>query len=170
MALGNKSGELQKKREKAFLGGGEQAIEKQKALGKRTARERIMALLDEDSFNEYDFFVEHDARDFDMDKKDKLKFLNIDSSLYKTRISKKFENRKPYQPVNPRIILSFIPGTVLEILVKEGQTVDKGEVLMILDAMKMQNRLKSTIDGRIRKLFVSNGDKVSKETVLLEME
>ena len=69
MALSSKIRELKEKREKLLLGGGEQAIEKQKALGKRTARERIMALLDKDSFNEYDLFVEHDARDFDMDKK-----------------------------------------------------------------------------------------------------
>jgi len=69
MALNKKIKELHEKREKLLLGGGEQAIEKQKAMGKRTARERIMALLDEDSFNEYDLFVEHDARDFDMDKK-----------------------------------------------------------------------------------------------------
>ncbi len=69
MALEKKIRELQEKREKALLGGGEQAIEKQKAMGKRTARERIMSLLDEGSFNEYDLFVEHDARDFDMDKK-----------------------------------------------------------------------------------------------------
>jgi len=69
MALEKKIRELQEKREKVLLGGGEQAIEKQKAMGKRTARERIMALLDQDSFNEYDLFVEHDARDFDMDKK-----------------------------------------------------------------------------------------------------
>ena len=69
MPLNKKIRDLQEKRKKVLLGGGEQAIEKQKALGKRTARERIMALLDENSFNEYDLFVEHDARDFDMDKK-----------------------------------------------------------------------------------------------------
>jgi acetyl-CoA carboxylase carboxyltransferase component len=69
MPINKKIRELQEKREKVLLGGGEQAIEKQKAMGKRTARERIMALLDENSFNEYDLFVEHDARDFDMDKK-----------------------------------------------------------------------------------------------------
>ena len=105
-----------------------------------------------------------------MDKKEDLKFLNIDTSLYKTRISKKFENRKPYQPANPKIILSFIPGTVVDIHVKAGQLVDKGEELMILDAMKMQNKLKSAVQGKIAKLFVSKGDKVSKGTVLLEME
>jgi methylmalonyl-CoA decarboxylase subunit alpha len=69
MAINKKIKELQEKREKMLLGGGELAIEKQKALGKRTARERIMALLDADSFIEYDLFVEHDARDFDMAKK-----------------------------------------------------------------------------------------------------
>ena len=69
MAVNKKIRELQEKRKKILLGGGEQAIEKQKAMGKGTARERIMALLDEDSFIEYDLFVEHDARDFDMDKK-----------------------------------------------------------------------------------------------------
>ena len=69
MAVNKKIRELQEKRKKIRLGGGEQAIEKQKAMGKGTARERIMALLDKDSFMEYDLFVEHDARDFDMDKK-----------------------------------------------------------------------------------------------------
>ena len=69
MALNKKIRELHEKREKLLLGGGEKAIEKQKAMGKRTARERILALLDDGSFNEYDLFVEHDARDFDMDKK-----------------------------------------------------------------------------------------------------
>lgn len=69
MAVSKKIRELQEKRKQILLGGGQQAIEKQKAMGKRTARERILGLLDEDSFLEYDLFVEHDARDFDMDKK-----------------------------------------------------------------------------------------------------
>ncbi|SDC18094.1 acyl-CoA carboxylase subunit beta [Williamwhitmania taraxaci] len=61
--------ELQKKKEGILQGGGEQAIAKQVAMGKMTARERILTLLDEDSFHEYDLFVEHDARDFGMDTK-----------------------------------------------------------------------------------------------------
>ena len=69
MTLNRKINELHEKRKKAELGGGPQAIEKQKAMGKKTARERIHAILDENSFHEYDLFVEHDARDFDMDKK-----------------------------------------------------------------------------------------------------
>ena len=50
-------------------GGGDAAIEKQNAMGKLTARERILSLLDENSFYEYDLFVEHEERNFGMDKK-----------------------------------------------------------------------------------------------------
>lgn len=99
-----------------------------------------------------------------------LGYLNIDTSLYKTRISSKFENRKAYQPANPRLILSFIPGTVLDIMIIEGQDVKKGDVLMILDAMKMQNKLKCHMNGKVKSIEVKKGDKVSKGTVLLELE
>jgi biotin carboxyl carrier protein len=105
-----------------------------------------------------------------MNKKITPGFLNIDSSLYQTRISSKFENRKPYKPADPKIILSFIPGTVLEIMIKAGQEVKKGDNLMILDAMKMKNRLKCPIDGIVKSIAVTDGDKVSKGTVLLELE
>lgn len=61
--------ELQRRREKVLQGGGEKALERQAALGKMTARERLIVLLDKDSFHEYDLFAEHEARDFNMDKK-----------------------------------------------------------------------------------------------------
>ncbi len=69
MPLKRKIQELQKKREEVLKGGGDKALEKQAAMGKLTARQRIITMLDPDSFNEYDLFVEHDAKDFDMDKK-----------------------------------------------------------------------------------------------------
>ena len=61
--------DLRKRKKEAQQGGGEKAIEKQVAMGKKTARERIKAILDENSFHEYDLFVEHTGRDFDMEKK-----------------------------------------------------------------------------------------------------
>lgn len=69
MAIKRKIKELQKRREEVLQGGGEQAIRKQQAMGKLTARERIVSLLDKGSFSEYDLFVEHEAKDFNMDKK-----------------------------------------------------------------------------------------------------
>jgi len=105
-----------------------------------------------------------------MKDKDDLGNLNINTSLYKTRLSKKFKRRIPYKAADPFLVLSFIPGTILDILVKPGQEVRKGDPLMILEAMKMQNLLKSRIDGRITKILVNKGDKVAKGTKLLEME
>jgi biotin carboxyl carrier protein len=98
-----------------------------------------------------------------------LEILNLLTGLYKTRLGSKFRNRQPYKPADPHLVLSFIPGTVLDILVKPGQAVRMGDDLMILDAMKMQNHLKCKVDGKVKKILVSKGDKVSKGMVLLEM-
>lgn len=105
-----------------------------------------------------------------MNKDEKLGFLNINTSLYQTRLSEKFKNRKSYKPADPKIILSFIPGTVLNIFIETGDTVKKGDDLMILDAMKMQNKLKCPMDGKVKSIAVEKGAKVSKGTVLIELE
>ena len=57
MSLRQKSLDLRKRMQEALSGGGEKAIEKQKATGKLTARERIITLLDVNSFQEYDLFA-----------------------------------------------------------------------------------------------------------------
>ncbi len=62
--------DLKQRMEKIYGGGGAKAIEKQKAMGKLTARERIIALLDKDTFQEYDIFVQHSNTDFGMQGKD----------------------------------------------------------------------------------------------------
>jgi len=69
MSIKQKSVDLKKRMKGALEGGGLKAIQKQKAVGKLTARERIITLLDTNSFHEYDLFVEHAGKDFDMDKK-----------------------------------------------------------------------------------------------------
>ena len=69
MSLKQKTSDLKRRMREALQGGGEKAIEKQKATGKMTARERVIALCDPKSFNEYDLFVEHAGKDFDMGDK-----------------------------------------------------------------------------------------------------
>ena len=61
--------DLRKRKQEVLKGGGEEAIGKQIAMGKMTARDRILSIVDEGSFHEYDLFVEHLARDFDMEGK-----------------------------------------------------------------------------------------------------
>ncbi len=61
--------QLKEMRQKAHMGGGRERIDKQHEKGKMTARERINELLDNDSFEEFDTFVQHRCTDFGMDKK-----------------------------------------------------------------------------------------------------
>jgi biotin carboxyl carrier protein len=103
-------------------------------------------------------------------EEDELGYLNLNSRIYRTRLSRKFTGRKPYKPADPKMVVSFIPGTVLDILVKEGQSVSKGDDLLILDAMKMQNMLKCQFDGKVKRIHVEKGARVSKGTLLMEME
>ncbi len=69
MSIRSKSNDLKKRMNSALQGGGQKAIAKQIAMGKMTARERILAIVDDESFHEYDLFVEHAGKDFDMHKK-----------------------------------------------------------------------------------------------------
>jgi len=58
-----------RRKDKVAAGGGEKAIQKQVQMGKLPARDRLKILLDSGSFQETDLFVEHQAKDFDMEKK-----------------------------------------------------------------------------------------------------
>jgi acetyl-CoA carboxylase carboxyltransferase component len=60
--------ELERRREGARKGGGEARVAKQHEKHKLTARERLLVLLDEGSFEEWDMFVEHRCTDFGMDE------------------------------------------------------------------------------------------------------
>ncbi|HLP32580.1 MAG TPA: biotin/lipoyl-containing protein [Bacteroidia bacterium] len=63
-----------------------------------------------------------------------------------------------------------MPGMVLSVLVKAGQTIEKGEPLLVLEAMKMENILKSPGSGVIKKVAVAAQDKVEKNQVLISLE
>lgn len=99
-----------------------------------------------------------------------LEILNLYFSSYKTRLSNKFRQRKSYQPANPGLIVSFIPGTVVDIFIKEGDSVRKGDILLVLDAMKMQNNLRCPADGKIKKIYAEPGKRVPKGELLIELE
>ena len=60
--------ELERRRAEARLGGGQARIDAQHSRGKLTARERIGLLMDDNSFEEFDMYVEHRCADFGMEK------------------------------------------------------------------------------------------------------
>ena len=61
-----------------------------------------------------------------------------------------------------------MPGMVLNILVSEGDTVKKGDALLVLEAMKMENILKSPADGIIKKIAATKGTAVEKNQLLIQ--
>jgi biotin carboxyl carrier protein len=63
-----------------------------------------------------------------------------------------------------------MPGKIVELLVEVNTRVKEGEPILILEAMKMQNEIISTVSGKIQKIQVKPGDSVSKDEVLLEIE
>jgi biotin carboxyl carrier protein len=63
-----------------------------------------------------------------------------------------------------------MPGLVLEVMVSAGQTVKKGDTLLILEAMKMENSLKCQADAVVKTVHVKKGNPVEKGELLIEME
>ncbi len=61
-----------------------------------------------------------------------------------------------------------MPGLILDIMVEVGQEVKKGDALMILEAMKMENVLKSTGEGTITSIEVEKGQSVEKNNILIK--
>jgi geranyl-CoA carboxylase alpha subunit len=61
-------------------------------------------------------------------------------------------------------------GAIVEVLVEEGATVSKGQLLVVLEAMKMEHPLKASIDGVVRRIGVSRGDQVKNRQLLVEIE
>jgi geranyl-CoA carboxylase alpha subunit len=61
-------------------------------------------------------------------------------------------------------------GAIVEVLVAEGATVAKGQLLLVLEAMKMEHPLKAGVDGVIRRVGVSRGDQVKNRQLLVEIE
>jgi pyruvate carboxylase len=63
-----------------------------------------------------------------------------------------------------------MPGTVIEIKVKEGDKVKKGDTLVVLSAMKMETVVKAPIDGKVKKVSIVSGQKIEGEDLLMEID
>lgn len=63
-----------------------------------------------------------------------------------------------------------MPGKVIQILVKEGDSIEKGNGILILEAMKMENVLKAESDCVIKKILVKTGESVEKNQILIELD
>ena len=107
----------------------------------------------------------------------------LNRTCYRVRINDKvFEVtiRKPGEVIPKRVevkkrkvevaegehVKAMLPGVVTKVIVKEGERVKKGDTLMILEAMKMENEVKSPKDGVVKQITVKEGERVEVGDVL----
>lgn len=85
---------------------------------------------------------------------------------------------KPVRPVEPMLtaaalgggtIRAPMTGKVLKVVVQNGQSVAEGDVLVIIEAMKMENQIRAECAGRIDGVRVKEGDSITVDTALLEL-
>jgi biotin carboxyl carrier protein len=64
---------------------------------------------------------------------------------------------------------SPMPGKVIQVLVKEGETVQKGDLLMVLEAMKMEHKVLAPVGGVVGKIHFQAGERVGQDIILMEI-
>lgn len=77
---------------------------------------------------------------------------------------------KPTSPAGKNIIQSPLPGVILDIRCKIGDTVKKGQTLMILEAMKMENNILANGNGTVTEILIQKGDPVLEGANLVVLE
>lgn len=111
-----------------------------------------------------------------LDKENKELVLKIDGQRYTLNIKEDIDilldkmgiNLSALQKAAP--LKAPMPGMILKVLVEPGQQVNKGDALLILEAMKMENVLKASGSATIKSIKVEEKTAVEKGAVLIEME
>lgn len=109
-----------------------------------------------------------------LDRDEKTVVLSVNGTKYTMAVKDKFDellkslgmDNLNASKVNE--IKAPMPGLVLDIRVNEGDEVKKGDPILVLEAMKMENILKSPTDGSIKKIVVKKGVAVEKNQVLVQ--
>ena len=94
----------------------------------------------------------------------------VTARKYKTMLTAKYKNRKMWHKPFVGDVISHLPGTIIKIMVEEGQAVEAGQLLLIHEAMKMQNRVVAPISGVVVELNVKEGDKITKNHLMVKIE
>ncbi|VAW79099.1 Pyruvate carboxylase subunit B, partial [hydrothermal vent metagenome] len=66
-------------------------------------------------------------------------------------------------------VATSMPGTVIDVLVKVGDTVEAGDPVLITEAMKMETEIQAPIAGTIKTVYVAKGDSVNPDETLIEI-
>lgn len=91
-------------------------------------------------------------------------------TLVRKEVPKKKDAHIIKQSASSLSVKAPLPGTILDVKVKGGEEVSRGSILLIYEAMKMENKLLAEKDGIVKSVNVKAGDSILQGDVLLEME
>ncbi|MCY1180785.1 2-oxoglutarate carboxylase large subunit [compost metagenome] len=77
---------------------------------------------------------------------------------------------KRKQATAPGHVSTTMPGNIVDVLVKEGDTVKAGQAVLITEAMKMETEVQAAIAGKVTAIHVAKGDRVNPGEILIEIE
>ncbi|HEX8377758.1 MAG TPA: acetyl-CoA carboxylase biotin carboxyl carrier protein subunit [Pedobacter sp.] len=109
----------------------------------------------------------------DLNRAEKILELKINNKKYSVKVTDQYDellHKLGFDKALSQKISDLkapMPGLVLKVLVKDGDTVLKGDNLIILEAMKMENIIKSPIDGTLKSIKIQEGDKLEKNQVMI---
>ena len=83
---------------------------------------------------------------------------------------KSFDLRKTVSDQNTNELTAPLPGLVIEVFIKAGDDIEAGQVIVIIEAMKMKNSIRSTRAGKIAEVLVSAGQTVTHKQSLIRFE
>lgn len=118
----------------------------------------------------------YNAEIIEINKPEKSCKIKVNGNVYSINIEDQFDQLLKQLGLDNFVtnkvleVKAPMPGLVLNVFVEEGNVVVKGDNLIILEAMKMENILKATADGIVKKVIIVKGDKVEKNQVLIQFK
>ena len=91
----------------------------------------------------------------------------VTARKYKTTLTQKFMNRPIWTKPVAGEVRSTLPGTVVSLAVKKGDSVKEGDLLLVHEAMKMQNRILSPVSGTVTEIPVKEGEHLVKGALIM---
>jgi acetyl/propionyl-CoA carboxylase alpha subunit len=111
-----------------------------------------------------------------LNRYDKTVFVKVNGVKFKMQLQDKYDELLHLLGMDNLLTTKVaelkapMPGLVLSLLAKEGETVQKGDTLLILEAMKMENAIKAPTDGVIKSISVNTGEAVEKNQLILNFQ
>jgi acetyl/propionyl-CoA carboxylase alpha subunit len=134
-----------------------------------------IAELGNDAFHALHQNKSYRARIIESDNSSKTFKIKVNNNVYTVQLKDRYDELLHAlgmdAMLNNKVIdlKAPMPGLVLNVLVEEGAEIKKGDNLVVLEAMKMENILKATTDAKVKKIKVAKGNRVEKNEVLIEL-